>query len=73
MGGLALLPFRNLGSRGSRISRFFLPRPKKRSRIVRRGCDEGANIGRRQVQWVWGLKGRRVMARSSIQYEECEI
>jgi len=73
VGGLALLPFRNLGSRGSRISRFFLPRPKKRSRIVRRGCDEGANIGRRQVQWVWGLKGRRVMARSSIQYEECEI
>jgi len=30
-------------------------------------------MGRRQVQWVWGLNGRRVMARSSIQYEECEI
>lgn len=30
-------------------------------------------MGRRQVQWVWGLKGRRVTARSSSHYVECEI
>lgn len=73
VGGLGLLPFRNLGSRGSRISRFFLSRPKKRSRIVRRPCDEGAKTGRRQVQWVWGWKGRRWMARSSSQCVEGKI
>lgn len=72
MAGLGLLPFRNLGSRGPRRSRFFLSRPKKRSSIVRRACDEGAMTGRRQVQWVWGLNGRRVIARSSSQYEECD-